>query len=396
MTDIAVTFCHGLGDCAHFAHLLQLYKRRGYTVGVAGEANKRFVWQVAGVELLDEGSCGCKNHGWTYPNEFEDLDQPDHLGNKVAFGLNNAPLPVIDEPREALWDELCKVRLQAAPLIPDECFAEADWFLDGMPRPIVLLHSDGTNWAMRKNLPVSTSLGVLRGLLERFAGSIIVLDWDARAPMIGHERVKGIRPGWGMIDPPRLAALYERSDLMIGVDSGPFHWAAVTRIPALGIFRTIAPCRCCLPNPNATYMVSGTQHHQWARRSDTWRFVEYAGVEPDSLEIVEVAAAMLSKEEVGLIRGEWPAEVIGRYLYRRVGHDERPLRLMPEGRITEGGAGCERRWLVREMGGERRLTIFGDWTPTCHLTLDGRVWKGKWLRHEQMPIELIPMPESQR
>jgi len=38
------------------------------------------------------------------------------------------------------------------------------------------------------------------------------------------------------------------------------------------------------------------------------------------------------------------------------------------------------------------LTLAGEKGPTCHLRRDPAlgIWKGRWLHHERMPIELIP------
>lgn len=81
-----------------------------------------------------------------------------------------------------------------------------------------------------------------------------------------------------------------------------------------------------------------------------------------------------------------------RFLYRRVGHDERKLCLDRLGLVGEGSAECERRWDVNEAEGRMTLTLSRMDRPTCHLVRnDDGVWKGRWLEHERMPIELIPL-----
>jgi hypothetical protein len=81
-----------------------------------------------------------------------------------------------------------------------------------------------------------------------------------------------------------------------------------------------------------------------------------------------------------------------RFLYRRVGYDERPMRLDAGGVVGEGSAECERRWYVNIDDGQAILTISRLDRPTCHLVrgIDG-VWRGRWLEFEKMPIEFIPM-----
>ena len=78
------------------------------------------------------------------------------------------------------------------------------------------------------------------------------------------------------------------------------------------------------------------------------------------------------------------------WLYRRVGYDERPMILEPDGRIRVGSASMERIWSLDFKARNVRLVISGE-EPTCLLEQgkDG-VWKGRWLNHEQMPVELIP------
>jgi Mannosyltransferase putative len=74
--------------------------------------------------------------------------------------------------------------------------------------------------------------------------------------------------------------------------------------------------------------------------------------------------------------------------YHRVGYDHRVLELLPNGTIGEGGADCERFWSINRIQGQLVLTLLGSQSVTCHLTRENGVWKGKWLHHERMPIEL--------
>ena len=41
-------FDHGLGDCVQMAHVLDLYRRRGYDIQVHYEPNKQAVFETAG------------------------------------------------------------------------------------------------------------------------------------------------------------------------------------------------------------------------------------------------------------------------------------------------------------------------------------------------------------
>ncbi len=62
--------------------------------------------------------------------------------------------------------------------------------------------------------------------------------------------------------------------------------------------------------------------------------------------------------------------------------------------IGEGSAECERLWHVNEMNGEPVLTLSRIDRPTCLLRRDHEgVWRGAWLEHEKMPIELVPFAQ---
>ena len=75
-----------------------------------------------------------------------------------------------------------------------------------------------------------------------------------------------------------------------------------------------------------------------------------------------------------------------RWLYERVGHDQRPLVLEPEGIVGEGAADCERRWWV--WRGEIVVAdLAGTVTFRCRPAAAGG-WAGRWLEHERMPVRL--------
>lgn len=381
---------HGLGDVCHMAHAVQIYKRRGYDVTVQAEENKLFLWKVAGVNIVQGGDL--PDHSYHYPSGFDDLTQLDHATNKVAFGLRHDVMPKLDDlglTQEQLWDELCAVRLSAHDHIPPEAYAEAEQFLEGLPRPIICFHSRGTNWHERKSLPTEVAFDVILKLLDQTGGSVVVLDYDRRAPMVGDARCKGIKPSWGHIGIDRLCALYERCDLMIGVDSGPLHIASLTNIKTLGVFRSLHPNRVCLPNPNAVYLVSDQHTEHWATRQGKWNCAPYDEPEPTADDVVKAALQILNGQQVAIASTpvRESAETAGCYLYRRVNHDERPMTLLPNGTISEGAESCERRWKL--VNGE--LQIHGDHGMIAALNEDSRgVFVGRWTQFERMAIELVP------
>ncbi len=76
--------------------------------------------------------------------------------------------------------------------------------------------------------------------------------------------------------------------------------------------------------------------------------------------------------------------------YLRLGHDQRPMQFAVDGSITEGSADCERRWRLRNMGGNVVLEIEGDSGLTCRLReFEDGIWRGSLLIGEQMPVAII-------
>ena len=90
--------------------------------------------------------------------------------------------------------------------------------------------------------------------------------------------------------------------------------------------------------------------------------------------------------EVGQLKG------IGTFVYRRVGHDCRPLHLRCDHTIGCGSSGCEQWWYVDPGTGVPELVICGSDGQTCRLRQqqDG-VWSGSWIVHERMPVDLVPV-----
>jgi hypothetical protein len=53
---ISVAFHHGLGDCAHFAHVVAMYVARGHPVEVECSADKRILFEAAGATTITAGA----------------------------------------------------------------------------------------------------------------------------------------------------------------------------------------------------------------------------------------------------------------------------------------------------------------------------------------------------
>lgn len=399
---------HGLGDVVHCCHAMKLYQSRGYDVAIQIEPNKRWAWEAAGIPIYHGD--GLPVHPYYYPPDFFDLSKPDHTHSKIAHLFEVSALPKLGDKPD-VWQAVCATAIDATSAVSSRAMDDATKFLEGLPYPIILLHSKGTNWQEEKSIPDGIAFQLIRNLLET-GGSVVTLDWDGRAPTLGHDRVRGIKPNWHHISLEEFGALCILADLFIGVDSGPFHLAGWFNIPTLYVSRKIPPVRCCLPDPMATYLVPAKDHEHWAARGDEWRFVEFAGPEATAEDITKAAAAILNGGEHITVRvadlvpmlgseSNTPTveSVAGRYLYRRVGHDERVIelihkpgpRIRPGGIVGQGAGSCEQTWVFTNTPMGYAIGLFSDNggdTCWCHLNDDG-VWCGRWLAFERMPIELI-------
>lgn len=149
--ELRLWFDHGLGDVAHWVHLLELYKRRGYNVGCHFDKNKAACFEIAGVPWIPLKDA--HYHQWPYlPGFNQPSPQNDWSGNKIALNFGFHPLPRLDSSREELWDELCSIRLSFESILTPELLQEAESFLGHLPRPIVLVHPQGTNMPDLKNI----------------------------------------------------------------------------------------------------------------------------------------------------------------------------------------------------------------------------------------------------
>lgn len=247
--ELNLSFDHGLGDCANFAHILELYRRRGFQIRLHCAEDKSFVFAPLELTYIYGSSEGL--HYVEYPESAEvTCENANRFWeyNKVAINLGHTPLPM-PTTREAMWRELVDIRLEIGPYISASCRAKVHKFLSSLPRPIVLLHSMGNTMQEMKNLSGENVIDLCGHLLDRFDGSLILLDWDDRVPRIAHWRVRHMMDDWGRIDVETLAAVMEASDLLLSVDSGPLHFARMTSIPVVGLFPTLFtyPSRMSLP-----------------------------------------------------------------------------------------------------------------------------------------------------
>lgn len=230
---ISVSFYHGLGDCAYFAHLIPLYIKRGYEVDVECTPDKAILFRAAGARVIESGARSA--HAWGYPagGTFEGQGRFCE-GSKLGHNISQPPLPNIGDKGD-LWNEYCETRIDIASHLNKAATQMAERWIANLPRPIVLLHSKGNTAQQRKSLPDVTATEFYKRFIDQCDGSLILLDWDNRVPRLASYRIRHL-DDLGPCSTEVILALMLVADLMIGVDSGPLHAARFTSTPTMGLW----------------------------------------------------------------------------------------------------------------------------------------------------------------
>ena len=112
---------------------------------------------------------------------------------------------------------------------------------------------------------------------------MVELDWNKINPFSNNPRLKKIEHNWGIL---QTVALYEKASLLIGIDSGPYHLASMTRLPALGVFLDISPWSVSLPRAKNRVLCRKNDSAEHLRK---WNGTTYEGQTPRAEEIVKAA-----------------------------------------------------------------------------------------------------------
>lgn len=293
--QLKLWFDHGLGDCVHFLAMLQPYIRRGWDVSVHFEENKRWLWEALRVPYC--GLDGAQYHPYTYLDSFNGPTHIEGTGNKMAGNFVH-PLPDLGVPPEQLWAEVCQHDMSQAMYwhIDPAVQAKVDAFLVGTVEPLILLHTHGTNWPESKTIPDATVSELYDRLLSNMPGTVICLDWNNRVPVLRDGRMRHMLHHYGHMTVEELAALYRRAALLIGIDSGPYHLAHFTDLPALGVFHHHYPGCVTLPRTRSAVMTRNAPDYQACNRPRRalWSILEYPGVYPPAEDIARHALRMLA------------------------------------------------------------------------------------------------------
>jgi hypothetical protein len=186
-----------------------------------------------------------------------ELDEP-WANNKVAGNLDEQSLPQIGTCSD-LWSELCDVRLSLEALVTQEHRDSISRWLETVRGPLICVHTRGNTLTDSKNLDDEEAIRLYCGLLDHTDATLLLLDWDDRVPRMKSHRVRHLSQ-LGHIDLLTLYCLLQRSALMIGVDSGPLHFARFSTCPVIGLWTHHFPSHFALPRRNTLHIVSRDWH----------------------------------------------------------------------------------------------------------------------------------------
>jgi hypothetical protein len=326
---IPVAFYHGLGDCTYFAHQLPLYTRRGFTFDLACAPDKAFVFSACGEGVrVHTDARDFPHHSWLHGPSLDDVEGGTHfLANKAACNFSRPPMPDIGLIDEALWREFCDVRLDLRPHLSAEDRALVAGFVDLLPRPLVLIHSRGNAMSEQKDIDPDNTRALYRGLLEGVeGGTFLLLDWDNRVPKVRHARFRHLLDDFQRLSVAQTFALIDRADLLIGIDSGPSHFARFTRTPVLSVWYRHYPSQYTLPADNTLHLVPKGPFHRWnVKFRSSYHLIEAEGDRVPGELIADAACRLLRQprylapERIGadvklqhhidsLIRGGWTGD----------------------------------------------------------------------------------------
>lgn len=281
---LRISFAHGLGDNIGLIAFLGPYRSRKWDVRVNYLPRNEIVYRAAGIPFCSaEEATVCT---WIHRADFNRPNShEDYSGSKIYGNFGAYPFPELEDESPKLWEEICSLDMSSwlDRVLDADTLNWAQEKLADLPRPIVLIHSNGDTMKNSKDIPPRVLIPLYRKLTAAGCG-IVLLDWHNRVPYLPAENVRHVLRHWGRISTLELAALMKVADCLIGIDSGPLHLAKMSKIPVVGCFHDLYPSCVTLPNPRAVFMVRDNEVNESRRRR--WNVVEYAGAMPTADEIM--------------------------------------------------------------------------------------------------------------
>ena len=274
--------------------MIPLYTKRGYRIKVSTSVDKSWLLSQSGAEITgDRGA----EHPWLYPDVGTVWYGQDWSGNKAGCNLSRSPMPNIGH-RDDLWPEYCRSVIPLS--VSSQTALRIKTAYDRLPRPIILIHSIGNTNQHAKSIPKNDHIPLYGSILDRTDGTAVVLDWDSRCPVFPHYRLRLHKDLFGSLTLEELTEAVRRADLVVGIDSGPFHLAGLTGTPRLGLFRDgHYPSTYVVPSPD-TWCLASSHLRDWnIHKRIPFRIVETNWLPENVANVAGQCLDVLSKRGYG-------------------------------------------------------------------------------------------------
>ena len=326
-SEVRIQFNHGIGDCVYFAHLLPLYTRRGYEFEIQCSGGKTFMFSDCESVSYVEGASFTK-HPWIEQGRLIDFPiDKYYLANKCGRNISVPPLPNIGVSDDSLWAEYCSVELDLTTHLTDTDRHFVQSKLSNLPKPLILLHTSGNALRGYKDVKLDTAKLACDLITREVGGTVIDLNWDGRVPAIPTDEVVSMK---SLFDRPlgiaNTIALFELSDLLIGIDSGPAHLARFTKLPVIIVWKDHHPALFTLPRKQNYHLLPKRPNSHFNRHfRSLYHQIEGSESEVTFEEIAQTTIHFFdSKFFSGSPQGELPFRaLLDRLKCNRPGHSRR-------------------------------------------------------------------------
>lgn len=255
--QVLLRFPHGLGDCVQLTtvllHLQKLVPR--WTIDIASRPGTQscFTGLCRAAYALGKEPQGSydihKTLNWYEPHQCYQDSPATKAERSLREVFNVRPIP-----------ELCRYEINPT----DQHRSLVEHFRYSLGgRPYVLIHYQGNSAPSRKNFDVRVMHEVVRYITS--LGKLpVLLDWNNRSEMLRNDLAEHIiNPGnghwlWGKTacgDAGAIAALAEKADLCIGIDSGPGHIFGAVNAQTLIVWTRHHPLHYFGLADNVTHLV---------------------------------------------------------------------------------------------------------------------------------------------
>lgn len=245
-----IRFHNGLGDACMGVYLFDLWRKKYPNFKIDCSSDKEWLWKSCGYQIAQNGV----EFAFPEPAELMPADRSKPWrGNKTGSVMPGW------ESEEIEWEKIKSVKYDLLEFVSKEKKDSVDKIFYSLPRPIYLFHTRGRSWSNQKSLPPYIEKDIALNLIESGA-SVVLLGQDSQPDPVISPRLINVK-----YDIETLYYFIYKADLMIGIDSGPFHLARLTNTPRLGLFHGMYPWKYIIPSNLTTCLATRNNYSQFRR-----------------------------------------------------------------------------------------------------------------------------------